>query len=244
MSASFRKISAEIKAAADSSQAAILQRFFKTAPGQYGAGDVFLGLKVPVQRQMAIKYQALERSDIAALLESRYHEFRLIGLLILVRQYELSDDYKFKKALVDFYLQKTSRINNWDLVDLSAYKILGNYLLSQNTGKSLIPPILKKLAQSKNLWERRIAMVSTYAFIKNRRSDTAFALAKELIADKHDLMHKAVGWMLREAGKVDKGQLLAFLDQRATQMPRTALRYAIEKFTLAERRHYLALKAA
>ena len=243
-----KKLTKELESNANKPQAAILQRFFKTGPGQYGAGDRFLGLKVPLQRQIARKYRDLDQPGIKELLNSKIHEFRLVGLLILVEQYEAAQELKGKKKIVDFYLKNTKGINNWDLVDLSVYKILGDFLYRQE--KVLLKKtqiislkskkLLNKLAESKNLWERRMAMVSTYAFIKAGRHEETFALAKKLLQDEHDLIHKAVGWMLRETGKrVSRSKLLEFLDAHHHLMPRTALRYAIEHLTPREREHYL-----
>jgi 3-methyladenine DNA glycosylase AlkD len=245
----FRELAQELKANTNKPQAAILQRFFKTGPGQHGAGDRFLGLKVPLQRQIAYKYRDLSLSAVKELLKSRIHEFRLVGLMILVEQYERSEDMKERKKIVDFYLKNTQGINNWDLVDLSVYKILGDFLWRQEKfltkeAKSLSVKsrkILDKLAESENLWERRMAMVATYAFIKAGRHEETFALAKKLLRDEHDLIHKAVGWMLRETGKrVSRSRLLEFLDEHHRSMPRTALRYAIEHLTPSERDHYLS----
>jgi len=230
-----QEITRELKKHANPFQASILQRFFKTGPGEYGAGDVFLGLKVPVQRQIVRRYMDLDRKSIQKLLNSKIHEFRLVALLILVAQYEAAKDLKSKESIVSFYLKNTRRINNWDLVDLSVYKILGDFLLL--SGKF---QILTRLAASKNLWERRISMIATYAFIKAGRTKEVFILAKKLLKDEHDLIHKAVGWMLREAGKrVSARELKEFLDKHYRQMPRTALRYAIERLSPCEREHYL-----
>ena len=231
-----QEIKRELKKRENKPQASILQRFFKTAPGQYGEGDVFLGLKVPLQRQIARQYVDLDRRALQELLNSKIHEFRLVALLILVAQYEAASDLKHKKIIVDFYLKNASHaINNWDLVDLSVYKILGDFLLL--SGKA---ELLSKLAISKNLWERRIAMVATYAFIRAGRVEETFTIAKKLLKDEHDLIHKAVGWMLREAGKrVSEKELKKFLDQHAQAMPRTALRYAIERLSPIERERYL-----
>jgi len=229
----------ELHSYANKSQATILQRFFKTKPGQYGAGDVFLGLKVPLTRRLALKYSNLDRAGITSLLANKIHEFRLVGLLILIRQYEIAKDLKTKKAIVDFYLKNTRGINNWDLVDLSVYKILGDFLLLEKRALK----ILNKLVSSKNLWERRMAMIATFAFIKEGQTTETFRIAKKLLKDEHDLIHKAVGWMLREVGKrVSKSELLEFLDHHRKIMPRTALRYAIEHLSPAERKYYLGQK--
>jgi 3-methyladenine DNA glycosylase AlkD len=236
----------EIKSQANKPQAAILQQFFKTGPGQYGAGDLFLGLKVPLQRQIAHKYTDLPLKDVQRLLNSKIHEFRLIALMILLAQYEAATNLAAKQTIVEFYLQNTARINNWDLVDSSVYKILGNFLLlaakSPNVpAKYKAPAFLTKLAKSSNLWERRMAMVATYAFICAGRTAETFLIAEQLLKDEHDLIHKAVGWMLREAGKrVSTAELKNFLDQHRRQLPRTALRYAIERLNPRAREHYLA----
>lgn len=216
-------------------KAKILSGFFKTGKGQYGEGDKFLGLTVPQQRTIAKQFTDLSLSEIKILLASPYHEHRLTGALILVEQYKASDD-KLQKQIFDFYLNHSSAFNNWDLVDLTADNIVGNYLLKQNKQAR---KLLYNLAKSDNLWSKRIAIVSTYSFIKTGQFTDIFKLAKMLLADKHDLIHKAVGWMLREAGKQDKVALAKFLDQYFEQMPRTMLRYAIEKFPEATRQAYL-----
>lgn len=232
-----QKLVKEIKSYENKPQASLLQRFFKTGPGQYGAGDLFLGLKVPLQRLLARKYTYLPLRDIDKLLASKIHEFRLIGLLILVDKYEQAASRGDKKRIVDFYLAHTSRVNNWDLVDLSVYKILGDFLLAEKEALK----ILRRLARSHNLWERRMAMVSTYAFIRKGQAEKTIKIAEELIKDEHDLMHKAVGWMLREMGKrIDKKILLDFLDKHYRQLPRTTLRYAIERLSPRAREYYLA----
>lgn len=232
-----KELQKEIMSCEDRAQAGILQRFFKTGPGQYGAGDRFLGLKVPLQRRLALKYEDLPLKSVEKLLESPIHEFRLIGLLILVRRYEKAVNRKAKAEIADFYLSHTAGINNWDLVDLSVYKIIGDFLLEEGKAEK----ILERLAGSKNLWERRMAMVSTYAFLKDGRPEKTIAIAEKLLADEHDLMHKAVGWMLREMGKrVGKEHLTVFLDKHRRRMPRTALRYAIERLSPRERAYYLS----
>lgn len=230
------KLTKELQGRADLKRAAVSRRFFKTGPGQYGAGDRFLGLTVPLQRQIARRYARLSLKDIQVLLNSPWHEFRLVGLLILVEQYQKAANLKEKGRWVDFYLKNTKRFNNWDLVDLSVYKILGDYLW-------LVPAkkvILGKLAASTNLWERRLAMVATFAFIQKGRAEETLAIAKKLLKDEHDLIHKAIGWMLREVGKrVSEKKLIVFLDQYGHYMPRTALRYAIERLSPARRAYYL-----
>jgi len=211
-------------------------RFFKTGPGQYGEGDIFLGLTVPQCRFVSQSYTTISLSTIKKLLTSKIHEERLIALLILVDQYRRSGDQD-KKTIFHFYLSQTQYINNWDLVDLSADKIVGEFLYTTS------PVILKKLAKSQNLWERRIAMIATFAFIKKGEYAITFAIAKILLHDNHDLIHKACGWMLREVGKrVSKKQLIIFLNQYSKTMPRTMLRYAIEHFSDKERQKFLNKK--
>lgn len=209
-------------------KAKILQRFFKTKKGEYGEGDRFLGVIVPNQRKVAQKYPNLKLNQIQTLLNSNIHEHRLTSLFILINQYKNN-----KKQIANFYLKNTKNINNWDLVDSSAPKILGNYLLNRNK------EILYKLAKSKNLWERRISIISTLEFIKNNQFNDTTKLSKILLKDKHDLIQKAVGWMLREMGKRDIKLLQNFLNKYHKQMPRTMLRYAIEKLNKDKRVYYL-----
>jgi len=218
----------------------ILQKFFKTGKGEYGAGDVFLGLKVPLVRQVAKKYQSLSEAEIKKLLSHRAHEIRLAGILILVAKYETAKSREEKKKIVGFYLENSSRINNWDLVDLSVYKILGDFLLDEAPKKA--KAVLSKLASSKNLWERRMAMVSTFAFIKAGRKEEVLHIAKQLLNDGEELIHKASGWMLRELGKrVGEEELHNFLELYGKKMPRVALRYATEKFDEAKKKYYYNL---
>jgi 3-methyladenine DNA glycosylase AlkD len=222
----------DIKKEADSKKAAFLGRFFKTGPGQYAEGDVFLGLTVPQSRLIVAKYKDLALTDCLALLKSKIHEERLIALLIMVYQFSRGDE-KVHKQIYEAYLAHTKYINNWDLVDLSADKIVGEYLFNN-------VKILEKLAHSKNLWEKRIAIIATFAFIKKGETGATFTIADILIQDKHDLIHKAVGWMLREAGKrVSEPELEKYLKTRYKTMPRTMLRYAIERFEEGKRKKYL-----
>jgi len=214
-------------------KAQILSRFFKTGKGQYGEGDIFLGIKVPEQRKLAKKYSGLSIKDIEALLKSGIHEQRLTALLILIIKYK-KDDSSEKQKIFDFYLKNTKFINNWDLVDLSAPNIVGHFLFDKDKF------ILIKLSKSSDLWKKRIAMVSTYFFIKNNQFDITLAVAENLLNDKHDLIHKAVGWMLRETGKRSLLTEEKFLKKYYKNMPRTALRYAIEKFPEHKRKFYLA----
>jgi len=226
----------ELKTLGSLDKAKILQYFFKTKPGQYGAGDVFLGVTVPLVRQVAKKYSNLKLSEVSLLLKSKFHEFRLTALLILVLKYEKATDLKTKKEIVDFYLKHSFWINNWDLVDLSVYKILGNYLLTSEDKDD----ILNRLANSSYLWERRMAIVSTYAFIKSGRYQETFLISKKLMKDDHDLIHKAIGWMLREVGKrISKEKLEKFLIKNISGMPRVSLRYALEHFSQKDRQYFL-----
>ena len=213
-------------------KAKILSGFFKTGKGQYGEGDIFLGITVPLQRKLAHKYPDLKMSSLQKLLNSKTHEYRLTALLILIQQY-LKADLETKEKIVDFYLKNLNNINNWDLVDLSAPKIFGDYLLDKDRS------LLRRMSKSNNLWERRIAIVTTYTFIKNEQYDDTLKIAKLLIKDPHDLIHKAVGWMLREVGKKDQKIEEVFLEKYYKIMPRTMLRYSIEKFSEEKRRYYL-----
>jgi 3-methyladenine DNA glycosylase AlkD len=238
----FNDIALSLDSLADKKQAAILQRFFKTGPGEYGAGDIFLGIKVPVQREVAKKYQGAPLSVVARLLKSKIHEYRLVGLLILIKKYEAADSRALKQEIFTFYVDNFSAINNWDLVDLSAPKIVGDFLFNHYQGKNKSAlKFLEKLADSRSLWERRIAIISTFYFIYQGQTRETFIIAAKLLGDKHDLIHKAVGWMLREAGKrVSEQELLKFLDAHLKHMPRTALRYTIERLEESKRRAYLA----
>ena len=229
---------------ADPGQVAGLARFFKTGPGQYGEGDKFLGIKVPVTRAVVKEcWKQLDFPALEACIESEYHEVRLAALLALVEIYKQAKRFRVKpgmtgisqQACVDFYLAHTDRINNWDLVDLSCYPLLGEWLLDKDR------TLLYELARSgKTLWEQRIGMVSTMTFIRHGQLEDTFAIADILLHHPHDLIHKAVGWLLREAGKKDKAALVAYLQPRYQGMPRTMLRYAIEKFPEAERQLYLS----
>ena len=213
-------------------KARILSGFFKTGKGQYGYGDVFLGVKVPETRTVAKKFNELNLNDLKKLLSSRIHEERLCALLILADKYKKSDS-KNKKIIVDFYLQNTQRVNNWDLVDLSADKILGNYLIDKDKS------ILYNLVKSQNLWERRISIISTFAFIRNNKFDDTIKISEILLNDEHDLIQKAVGWMLREMGKRNEKSLFKFLDKHYKAMPRTMLRYAIERLDEKKKEVYM-----
>ena len=226
------KIIKEMQQLANKDQAMILQRFFKTGKGQYGEGDIFLGIKVPIQRQIAKKYRDLKLKDISFLLKSKIHEHRLTALFILIFQFEKASNDD-KEKIVDFYLKHKNYVNNWDLVDLSAPKILGIYLLNNDR------KILYVLAKSNSLWDKRISILSTYSFIKNNDFKDTLKLSELFLKEKHDLMHKAVGWMLREIGKKNVNVLYSFLDKYYKKMPRTMLRYAIEKLNENKRKHYM-----
>jgi len=212
-------------------QAEILQKFFKTEKGEYGEGDVFLGIRTPVQRKLCKKYN-LTLKEIQILLNSKIHEHRLCGLFCLIDKYKRNE--KLKEKIFNFYTRNAKKINNWDLVDLSAPSIFGEFLLNKQDKK-----ILYLFAKSKNLWEKRIAIVSTYVFIKNNKFGDTLEIAEILLKDNHDLIHKAVGWMLREVGKRDIKALENFLKKHYSKMPRTMLRYAIEKFPEFKRRKIL-----
>ena len=218
---------------ANAAKAKVLMTFFKTGKGEYAQGDKFLGLTVPLQRSIAKQYHALSLKDLQVLLKSPWHEERLIALIILVMQFKKSDE-KARRCIYEFYLKNTLAINNWDLVDLSAYHIVGAFL----EDKDKTP--LFDLAKSRVMWERRIAMVSCFHFIRLKQTQPALSIAKVLLKDPHDLMHKAVGWMLREVGKrASEAKLEEFLKANYDDLPRTALRYAIERFPEAKRQQYL-----
>ena len=227
-------LKSEIQKIANPEKAKLYQGFFKTGKGQYGEGDIFLGLTVPQQREIAKKFQDLSLKEINTLLDSKIHEHRLTALIILVNKYQKSDE-KNKKEIFNFYLGQTKRINNWDLVDVTCHKIVGEYLYHNQEQKQ----ILYDLAQSQNLWEKRIAIISTAYFISKENFDDTIAISEILLNDTHDLIHKAVGWMLREVGKRDKNTLVNFLKKFYKNIPRTMLRYAIEKFPEDERKKWL-----
>lgn len=208
--------------------------FFKTGKGQYGYGDNFLGVTVPEQRAIARRFKNLSLQDIQTLLTSEFHEERLTALFILVRQFDEGDS-EMQKKLFEFYLSHLKYINNWDLVDSSAHKIVGRYLLDKKI------TLLLSMAKSKNLWERRIAIISTFAFLANNNSGPSYQIADILLLDREDLIQKAVGWVLREAGKkTGEKELLEYLKLRYKELGRTALRYAIERFPKEKRLLYLA----
>ncbi|MDD5290449.1 MAG: DNA alkylation repair protein [Patescibacteria group bacterium] len=291
----YQKVSQKLKKLANPKKAKNLARFFKTGKGEYGAGDIFLGIMVPEQRKVVKKFRDLPLPEIQKLLNSKFHEERLVGVLILVEQYQSailpfrrggapstrgrgvviknnnhpgptlrrttppSKGGDRKEEICKFYLKNSRRINNWDLVDLSAPKIVGAYLLnlepvrrqnkslSAGASKGLLRSaggktrrkILYQLVKSKNIWERRIAVLATFEFIRNYQFEDSLKLAKILLNDNHDLIHKAVGWMLREIGKRDEKVLRQFLDKYAPKMPRTMLRYSIERLSEKQRQYYL-----
>jgi len=236
---SAKQVVADLKALASVGKAAELQRFFKTGPGDYAEGDLFIGVIVPQTRNVAARYKDLSLTEVAKLTGSDIHEIRLCGLIILTNQFKRSRDVNDKKRLFNFYIKELNagNINNWDLVDVTA-PTLGEYLLELEDPMA----VLSKLAKSKSLWERRTSVVFTFAFLRAGNLEPTYEMAERHLGDKHDLMHKAVGWLLREMGKRDPGLLRAFLKEHCTEMPRTALRYSIEKFSESERRKWLQFK--
>jgi 3-methyladenine DNA glycosylase AlkD len=231
-----KDVSQALRGLVNPEKAAFLPRFFKTGPGEYAEGDKFLGVVVPDQRRIAREFKDLPLDECRKLLESQWHEERLTVLFILVGQFKRGGT-KSKAEIYELYLSNTKYINNWDLVDSSAPYISGPYL----EYKPEKMDVLEMLAKSKSLWERRIAMLSTFHYIRQGRADEVLVIAEILVNDPHDLIQKAVGWMLREIGeKVGDDVEKQFLDKHYRTMPRTALRYAIEKFPPRERQHYLA----
>ena len=229
---SLAELKKKIRLFADRDIAETSKWFFKTGKGEYGEGDKFIGLNIPTQRKLAREFKDLTLADLAQLLKSPIHEERLISLFILVDKYSKADE-KTKDDIFKFYFRNRKGINNWNLVDLSAPKILGKHLLKKDK------TILFKFALSKKLWERRIAILSTLEFIRNGDFKTTLQLCKILLNDEHDLIHKAAGWMLREIGKKDLESEEKFLKANYKKMPRTMLRYAIEKFSETKRKKYL-----
>lgn len=212
-------------------------RFFKAYPGGYGEGDQFLGITVPVIRRVAKTNRQIRLDEIQQLLDSPWHEVRLVAVIIMAEQFKRTDE-SHRKALFDLYLQRTDAVNNWDLVDLSCRDVVGGYILLHPEKTEL----LSRLATSSNIWERRIAMVSTWQCIRAGQLDQTFTIATLLLSDRHDLIHKAVGWMLREAGKKDESRLKKYLAEHIRELPRTSLRYAIERFDAPTRAYYMKLK--
>ena len=229
------KIISELKSVSDKEKALFLPHFFKTGKGEYGEGDQFLGIQVPQQRKIAKKFlPAIDEKDLKTLIASPFHEVRLTALFILVGKFEKSKSTEEKRFWVDFYLNNRSFVNNWDLVDSSAHQILGSWLYD----KDRTP--LYELANSNNLWDQRIAIISTYYFIRKNDFEDTLKIAEILLFHPHDLIHKAVGWMLREVGKRDYETEYGFLEKHYKKMPRTMLRYAIEKFEPRVREMFLA----
>jgi 3-methyladenine DNA glycosylase AlkD len=233
---SLQQLKSDLYALENPARAHFQQGFFKCGKGEYAEGDVMLGIPVPVQRKVGKKYSGLALAEVKRLLSSREHEFRFVALVILAAQYAKSDAAG-KKYIAKFYLNNVRYINNWDLVDTSAPQIIGDYFFNhdQRGGAALF----RKFARSQNLWERRIAIVATQYFIRMNSHDLTLEIAEMLLDDKHDLIHKASGWMLREVGIRDVKLLEKFLAKHKAQMPRTMLRYAIERFPEARRREYL-----
>lgn len=229
-------VKAELQKYVDPERAVHSMGFFKTGEGEYGAGDQFLGLTVPTQRKIAKQFYDLPLGEIQKLLQSPFHEHRLVALFILVAQYRKAGA-DTKKHIASFYHKNRRYVNNWDLVDSSAFYILGDYLMNHSRA------VLQRLAKSSSIWDRRIAMVSTLTFIRAGQLEDTFAISEILLKDSHDLIHKAVGWMLRCAGDVDRAELLNFLDKHAHKMPRTALRYCLEHLTPEQKLHYMNLKS-
>lgn len=227
-----KQLISDLRSCADKEKAAFLPRFFKTGPGEYGEGDKFFGVSVPDQRKIAKKYSDMPLDFVETLLSSEYHECRLTGLLILVQKFERGNT-QLKGDITRFYLEHVDRVNNWDLVDLSAAKILGMYLVGRDVS------ILYELAESGDLWKQRIAVVATFSFIRMGEFEHTLRIAEILLDHPHDLIHKAVGWMLREVGKQDSAAEEGFLKQHCRTMPRTMLRYAIERFDEKKRKMYL-----
>jgi len=232
MNIAAKEISQRLQKMGDKEDARFLQGFFKTGAGQYGEGDIFLGIRVPTTRKLAKEYEGLPLKEILLLLKSPYHEVRLFALISSVNTFAQGDE-AIQKKIYDLYLANTQYINNWDLVDFSAPNIVGAFLMERSRKP------LYQLAKSKSLWERRIAVLATFYFIKNKQFDDSLKIAEILLHDKEDLIHKAVGWMLREVGKRDIGSTELFLQKHCRIMPRTMLRYAIERFDPAKRRKYM-----
>jgi 3-methyladenine DNA glycosylase AlkD len=233
---SLAQIERRMRSIGDVTRAQKFRRFFRTGPGEYGEGDQFLGLTVPQVRALVSQYADLPLPQVRALLRSGWHEARLLALLILVRDFERGDARK-QAAVAKLYLANLKWVNNWDLVDCSAHLILGPHLSRAERG------LLDELSRSSNLWKRRVAMLSTFHYIRKAEFGDALRIARRLLHDDHDLIHKAVGWMLREVGKRHEAKLRAFLDRHAAHMPRTMLRYAIERLPEGSRSRYMAMKA-
>lgn len=232
-----RIVERRLKQLAQPARARVLQSFFKTGPGQYGEGDRFLGLTLPQIRALARECHDLSLREVERLLESRWHESRLLAVILLANAYRRADP-RTQTAIYRLYLRRTDRINNWDLVDVSAPAVVGARLFTRSRQP------LRRLARSTSLWERRIAIIATLYFIRRGELAETLSIAESLLSDAHDLIHKAVGWALREVGKTDEAALQRFLDRHASRMPRTALRYAIERLDPAVRAGYLRVQPA
>lgn len=226
------KILKELKFKKNAEQAEVLSRFFKTGKGQYGEGDIFWGIKVPVLREISKKFIGASLKDIQGLLDSKVHEHRMVGMFILIEKYKKAEN---KREIYDFYLKNTRNINNWDLVDLTAPNIVGSFLKENKKERK----VLYSLVKSSNLWERRIAILSTFTLLRENDFKDALKISEILLKDEQDLIHKAVGWMLRELGKRDKDVEVEFLEKYCKVMPRTMLRYSLEKFNIKERKKYM-----
>jgi len=234
------EVSKALQIHAKADDAVFLQRFFKTGAGQYGEGDVFIGVRVPMTRAICKQFKGLPLPEVQKLLNSKVHEYRLAGLILLATAYPRATEPERQK-IFDFYLKNVyaGRVNNWDLVDTSAEFIIGAHLVDRPRD------LLLKLAKSDKLWERRVAMLSTFQFLKHGDPSTTLAVAEILLHDPHDLIQKAVGWMLRETGKkVDEALLIDFLEKHAATMPRTTLRYAIERLTPVQKQRFMQMKHA
>ncbi len=228
------KIKEELQSHANLEKAKIYLRFFKTGKGHYGEGDQFIGLTMPEQRKIAQKYMNINIQDLTPLVTSPTHEYRMTALLILTYKYKKANE-DTKKEIYDFYIKHYACINNWDLVDVTAPNIVGEYLLDRKSRRR----ILYEFATSDHLWKKRIAIISTFTFIKNEDFQDTINIAEILLEDKHDLIHKAVGWMLREMGKKNEKKLLDFLDKYHKTMPRTMLRYSLEKLDQDKKDFYM-----
>jgi 3-methyladenine DNA glycosylase AlkD len=236
-----RAAEGRLKRLARPARARILRRFFKTGPGEYGEGDRFLGVTMPEIRRVVGECRDLPLDAVETLLESAWHESRMLALIVLASQFRRARaDAGRRRAIYELYLRRTDRINNWDLVDVTAPSIVGAHLFASVRAGSRAPAVLRALARSRNLWERRIAIIATQTFIRHGHFGPTLELADTLMNDEHDLIHKAVGWMLREVGNRDERALRRFLDRRAAAMPRTALRYAVERLSAGTRARYRA----
>ncbi len=227
-------IERQLRKLSSPNRARVLRRFFKTGPDEYGEGDRFIGLRLEQIRALAREHAGLPLREVERLLESPIHEARVVAVVLLANAYRKSDE-KTRERIYRLYLRRSDRVNNWDLVDASAPQIVGMHLLTRSRAP------LRRLARSRNLWERRIAIVATHQFIRHGQLDDTLRIAVQLLKDEHDLIHKATGWMLREVGKRDERVLRKFLDRYAGALPRTALRYSIERLTPAQRRRYMAM---